>query len=89
MVGTFCEKARKQEKGVAENEMVRQHHRLNGCESEQTPGDSEEQRSLPGYSPWGQKESDVTQQLNSNDDNKGNRDYKEAQMTFEVLEMLS
>ena len=44
----------------SEDETVRWHHQLNGCESEQTPGDSEEQRSLACYSPWGCKESDVT-----------------------------
>ena len=47
--------------GVAEDEMVRQHHRLNGHEFAQTPGDSEEQRSLACCSPWGHKESDTTQ----------------------------
>ena len=26
-------------------------------------GESDEQRTLPGYSPWGQKESDTTEQL--------------------------
>ena len=41
--------------------MVRQHHRLNGHEFEQTPGDSGEQRSLAWCSPWGHKESDTTQ----------------------------
>ena len=30
---------------MAEDEMVRQHHQLNGHEFEQTPGDSEEWRS--------------------------------------------
>ena len=40
------------EKAVAEDEMVRQHHRLNGPESEQTLGDSEGQGSLAYYSPW-------------------------------------
>ena len=30
------------------------------------PGKSHGQRSLAGYSPWGCKESDTTQQLNSN-----------------------
>ena len=35
-----------EEKGVTEDEMVGWHHRLNGSESEQTPGDSEEQGSL-------------------------------------------
>ena len=33
--------------------MVRQHHGLNGHESEQTPGDSEGQGSLVCCSPWG------------------------------------
>ena len=33
---------------------------LSGYEFEQTPGDSEGQRSLACYSPWGCKESDVT-----------------------------
>ena len=38
--------------GVAENEMVREHHWLNGHEFEQTLGDSEEQGSLACCSPW-------------------------------------
>ena len=33
---------RQKEKGMAEDKMVRKHHRLNGLESEQTPGDREE-----------------------------------------------
>ena len=43
---------------------VRRHHRLNGNEFEQTPGDSEGQGSLACCSPWGHKESDTTEQLN-------------------------
>ena len=39
---------RQKEKGTAEDEMVRQHHQLNGHEFEQTPGDSGEQGSLVG-----------------------------------------
>ena len=42
-----------EEKGTTENEMVGWHHRLNGHESEQTPGDSEGQGSLVCCSPWG------------------------------------
>ena len=42
------------------NGMVGWHHRLNGHESEQTPGDGEGQKSLACYSPWGCKESDTT-----------------------------
>ena len=34
-------------------------------ESEQTPGDTEEQGSLACCSPWGHKDSDMIQQLNS------------------------
>ena len=46
--------------------MVGQHHGLNGRESEQTPGDSEGQRSLACYSSWGCKEWNMIQQLNNN-----------------------
>ena len=42
-------------KGVTEDEMVRQHHQLNGHEYEQTLGDSEGQRNLKHYSPWGHR----------------------------------
>ena len=55
-----------EEKGVTEDEMVVYHHWLSGHEFEQTPGDSRRQRSRACYSPWGQKESDMTQQLNKN-----------------------
>ena len=53
----------RQEKGATEEEMVGWHHRLNGYECEQTPGDSEGQESLASCSPWGSKESDTTKQL--------------------------
>ena len=49
-------KDRGQEKQVTEDEMVGWHHRLNGYEFEQTPGDSEGQGSLACYSPWGHKD---------------------------------
>ena len=49
-----------QEKGMTEDEMVAWHHRLNGYEFEQAPGDSEEQGSLVCCSPWGHKELDTT-----------------------------
>ena len=44
--------------------MYKWHHRLNGHGFEQTPGDSEEPGSLACCSPWGCKESDMTEQLN-------------------------
>ena len=42
-------------KRAAENETVRQHHRLNGYKFEQTLGDSERQGSLACCSPWGHR----------------------------------
>ena len=42
------------------------HHQRNGHEFEQTPGESEEQRSLLCYSTRGCKELDMISQLNSN-----------------------
>ena len=46
--------------------MVGWHHRLDGHEFEQAPGDSEGQGSLARCSPWGPRESDTTERLNSN-----------------------
>ena len=51
---------------MTEDEMIGWHHRLNGHEFEQTPGDGEAQGSLACCSPWAHKESDTTWQLNSN-----------------------
>ena len=45
---------------MTEDEMVGWHHRLNGHEYKQTPGDSEGQGSLMCCSPWGCKEPDMT-----------------------------
>ena len=52
-------------KEVTEDEMVGWHHQLNEHESEQTLGDREGQGSLVCCSPWGRKESDSTEQLNT------------------------
>ena len=46
--------------------MVGWHHRLNGHEFEQVLGDGEEQGNLACCSPWGHKESDMTERLNHN-----------------------
>ena len=51
---------RQEEKGVSEDEMAGWHHRLNGREFGQTPGDSEGPGSLACHSPGGHKESDTT-----------------------------
>ena len=51
---------------MTEDEMVGWHHSLNGHEFEQALGDSEGQGRLACYSPWGFKESDMTEQLDNN-----------------------
>ena len=48
--------------------MVGWHHRLDGCEFEQSPGDGEGQGSLACCSSRGRKELDMTEQLNNNKD---------------------
>ena len=57
---------RQEEKGTTEDEVVGWHHLLNGHEFEQVPGDGEGQGSLACCSPWGHKELDMTERLNSN-----------------------
>ena len=47
-------------------EMVGWHHRLDGHEFEQTPGVDDGQGSLACCSPWGPKESAMTERLNNN-----------------------
>ena len=56
---------RQEEKGLTEDDMVGRHHRLNGHELEQIPGNGEGQGSLAGRSPWGCKKSDKIEQLNN------------------------
>ena len=56
---------RQEEKGMTEDEMVGWHHWLNTHESDQTLWDSGRQGSLVSCSPWGRKESDMTQWLNN------------------------
>ena len=45
-------------------------HRLNRHEFEQAPGDGDGQGNLMCCSPWGHKESDVTERLNNNNNDK-------------------
>ena len=51
-------------RGGRQDEMIGWHHRLDGHEFEQALGVSNGQGSLVGYSPWGLKESDMTERLN-------------------------
>ena len=53
-----------EKKGMTEEEMVGWHNWLNGHEFKQAPGDGE-QGCLVRCSPWGRKERDTTEQLNS------------------------
>ena len=55
---------RQEGKGTTDDEMVGWHHWLDGHEFEQAPGDGERQGSLEQCSPWGHKESSMTERLN-------------------------
>ena len=51
-------------KGTTEDEMAGWHRRLEGHESEWTPGDGDEQGGLACCDSWGRQESDTTERLN-------------------------
>ena len=55
---------RQEEKGTIEDEMVGWHHQLDGHELEQALGFGDGQGRLACCSPWGCRESDMTEQLN-------------------------
>ena len=55
---------RQEEKGTTEDEMGGWHHWLDGHEFEWAPGVGGGQGSLACCSPWGHKESDMTEQMN-------------------------
>ena len=61
---------RQEEKGMAEDEMVGWHHQLDGHEFEQALGVGDGQGGLVCCSPWGRKESDMTEWLNWTDFNR-------------------
>ena len=56
---------RREEKGTTEDEMVGWHHWLNGHEFDYTLGVGDAQGSLVCCSPWGHKESDTPELLNT------------------------
>ena len=58
-------KIEQEDKGTPADEMVGRHHRRDGHESEQTPGDSGGQASLACCSLWGHKGLDTTERLNN------------------------
>ena len=53
-----------EEKGMTEDEMAGWHHRLDGRESEWTPGVGDGQWGLACCDSWGHKESDTPERLN-------------------------
>ena len=55
---------RREEKGATEDEMTGWHHWMAAHEFEWTPGVGDRQGGLTWYSPWGHRESDMTEQLN-------------------------
>ena len=56
-----------EEKGMTEDEMAEWHHRLDGRESEWTPGVGDGQGDLACCDSWSRKESDTTERLNWTD----------------------
>ena len=52
-------------KGTTKDEMVGWNHQLNGCKFKQALGDDEGQGNLWSCSPWGRKESAMTEQVNN------------------------
>ena len=49
---------------MTEDKIIGWHHPLDGQEFEQVPGVGDGQGNLVCCSPWGRKESDMTEQLN-------------------------
>ena len=60
--------------GMTEDEMAGWHHRPDGHEFEQTLGAGEGPESQGCCSPWGCKESDITERLNNDNRNPVNSD---------------
>ena len=71
-----------EEKRMTEDEMVGWHHQLNGHEFEQAPGVGDGQGSLACCSPWGRKESDMTEQLNWTEHDKSSYIHKGSSVRF-------
>ena len=76
---------RREEKGMTEDEMVGWHHWFNGHEFEKTPGVGGSQGGLVCCSPWGHKESDMTEQLNWTELNSTDKQWKKEQFFCFVL----
>ena len=68
---------------MTEDEMVGWHHQFNGHEFEKALGYGKGQGSLACWSPWGCKESDMTERLNNK-----NQSLLQAPSTQQVLRIL-
>ena len=79
---------RQEEKGRTEDEMVGWHHWLNGYEFKQAPGVGDGQGSLACCSPYGHKESDMTERLNWTDRSWRNRIDKKKYTESEQKEII-
>ena len=73
-----------EEKGTTEDEITGWHHRLNGDESEWTPGVGDGQGGLACCDSWGHKESDTTEWLNWTEQKQ-----KPADNNFHLMSLLS
>ena len=71
-----------EEMGTTEDEMVGWHHRLDGHEFEHALGVGDGQGSLTCCSPWGQKESDMTEELKVTNKQKSTLDSGALKLIF-------
>ena len=77
----------RQKKRASEDEMPGWHHQSKGHELGQTPRNGEGQGDLPCCSPWGHKESDMTEWLNNN--NNKIREIQQQEVAWKVLASLA
>ena len=74
---------------MTEFEIVGWYHWLNGHESEQTPGDSEGQRSLMCFSPWDRRIRHNLETEQQQDETRENENIKRHKERSQVCKMLS
>ena len=72
---------------MTEDEMVGWHHRLDGHEFEETPGVGDGQDGLACCSPWGRKESDMTERLNNEYESEVNMLLTQSCQTLQPNEL--
>ena len=76
-----------EEKGTTEDEMAGWHHRLNGRESEWTPGVGDGQGGLTCWDSWGRKERLNWTELKGNNSNKAPVKLQRKSMRFKVISL--